>query len=142
MAVKRYNAGIQRAKGILEIAAALYDTSLSHQTRRAAEGTLQTDSPVGRALRLSLGIKASEAHNGLPLSFATGSFREIAAVANREFSLAWVNPSVMLTMAYRGKGPFQHTTPLADHRRFSLLRRHGLCGARVHRNYLVVRDRA
>ena len=30
MAVKRYNAGIQRAKGLLEIAAALYDTSLSH----------------------------------------------------------------------------------------------------------------
>jgi hypothetical protein len=45
MAVKRYNAGIQRAKGLLEIAAALYDTSLSHQTRRAAEGVLQTDSP-------------------------------------------------------------------------------------------------
>ena len=29
MATKRYNAGIQRAKGLLEIAASLYDTSLS-----------------------------------------------------------------------------------------------------------------
>ena len=40
MAVERYNAGIQRAKGLLEIAAALYDTSLSYKTaalrRRAA----------------------------------------------------------------------------------------------------------
>ena len=57
MAIKRYNAGIQRAKGLLEIAAALYDTSLSHQTRRAAEGVLQTDSRVGRVLRLSLGVR-------------------------------------------------------------------------------------
>src|SRR5687767_5356398 len=38
MATKRYNAGIQRAKGLLEIAAGLYDSSLSHETMRAAEG--------------------------------------------------------------------------------------------------------
>jgi hypothetical protein len=33
---RRYNAKIQRAKGLFEIAAAMYDTSLSFETRRAA----------------------------------------------------------------------------------------------------------
>jgi hypothetical protein len=47
MTIKRYSAGIQRAKGLLELAASLYDTSLSSETRRAAEGVLQTDSRVG-----------------------------------------------------------------------------------------------
>ena len=112
MTIKRYNAGVQRAKGLLEIAASLYDTSLSHETRRAAEGVLQTDSHVGRVLRLSLGVKASEPSNGVPISFATGSFQEIIAVAEGKYSLAWVNPSVLLTMAYRGKGPFKKPLPL------------------------------
>ena len=111
MAIKRYNAGIQRAKGLLEIAASLYDSSLSHQTRRAAEGVLQTDSRVGRVVRISLGVKSTERINGVPVSFTTGSFREIIAVADGKYSLAWVNPSVLLTMACRGKGPFKK--PLA-----------------------------
>jgi uncharacterized protein len=112
MAVQRYNSGIQRAKGLLEIAAALYDTSLSHQTERAAEGVLQTDTRVGRVLRLSLGIRSAERTNDVPISFATGSFREIVAVSDGRYSLAWVNPSVLLTMAYRGKGPFKKRLPL------------------------------
>ena len=112
MAIKRYNAGIQRAKGLLEIADALYDGSLSHETRRAAEGTLQTDSRVGRAVRLSLGIKPSERGKDVPISFITGSFSEIIAVAKGEYTLAWVNPSVMLTMAQRGKGLFKRPLPL------------------------------
>ena len=112
MATKRYNAGIQRAKGLLEIAASLYDSSLSHETRRAAEGVLQTDTRVGRVLRLSLGIRSTERTDDVPVSFATGSFREITAVAAGEYSLAWVNPSVLLTMAYRGKGPFKKRLPL------------------------------
>ncbi|HET9916317.1 MAG TPA: hypothetical protein VFQ89_04365, partial [Candidatus Binatia bacterium] len=76
MAIKRYNSGIQRAKGLMEMAAALYDSSLSHQTRRAAEGTLQTDTRVGRVVRLSLGVKSIE-RTDIPISFATGSFPEI-----------------------------------------------------------------
>jgi TRAP-type uncharacterized transport system substrate-binding protein len=112
MATQRYNSGIQRAKGLLEIAAALYDTSLSHQTERAAEGVLQTDTRVGRVLRLSLGIRPTGQTNDVPISFATGSFREIVAVAEGKYSLAWVNPSVLLTMAYRGKGPFKRRLPL------------------------------
>ena len=112
MAIKRYNAGIQRAKGLLEMAAGLYDSSLSHETRRAAEGVLQTDTRVGRVLRLSLGIRSTEPANAVPISFATGGFAEIIAVAQGKYSLAWVNPSAMLTMAYRGKGPFKKRLPL------------------------------
>jgi TRAP-type uncharacterized transport system substrate-binding protein len=111
MTIKRYNAGIQRAKGLAELAAALFDSSLSSESWKAAEGVLQTDSYLGNALRLSLTAKASD-KNGISLSFATGGFREIEAVAEGKFSLAWVNPSVMLTMAYRGKGPFRKRLPL------------------------------
>jgi len=112
MAIKRYNAGIQRAKGLLEIASGLYDSSLSHETRRAAEGVLQTDSRLGQVFRFSLGLKLSERANGVAVSFATGSFREIIAVAEGKYSMAWVNPSAMLTMAHRGKGPFKKRLPL------------------------------
>ena len=112
MATTRYNAGIQRAKGLLEMAAALYDGSLSYQTRRAAEGMLQTDTRVGRVMQLSLDRRANERNDDIPLSFVTGSFREIIAVAKKKYSMAWVNPSVLLTMACRGKGPFRTPRPL------------------------------
>jgi TRAP-type uncharacterized transport system substrate-binding protein len=106
MTIKRYNSGLQRAKGFLELAAALYDSSLSSESWKAAEGMLQTDSRLGNTLRLSLTAKSND-RKGISLSFATGSFREIKAVADGKCSLAWVNPSVLLTMAYRGKGPFR-----------------------------------
>jgi TRAP-type uncharacterized transport system substrate-binding protein len=111
MTIKRYNSGLQRAKGFLELAAALYDSSLSSESWKAAEGVLQTDSRLGNALRLSLTAKSND-RKGISLSFATGSFLEIRAVADGKCSLAWVNPSVLLTMAYRGKGPFRKRLPL------------------------------
>src|SRR5438445_4070943 len=85
--VKRYNAGIQRARGLLELASGLYDSSLSSESWKAAEGVLQTDSRLGNALRLSLTAKSND-RKGLSLSFSTGSFREIRAVAEGRFSLA------------------------------------------------------
>ena len=109
--VKRYNAGIQRAKGLLELASGLYDSSLSSESWKAAEGVLQTDSPLGNALKLSLTPKPND-RKGIALSFTTGGFGAIRAVAEGKFSLAWVNPSVQLTMAYRGKGPFPKRLPL------------------------------
>jgi len=112
VATKRYSAGIQRAKGLMEMAAALYDSSLSYQTRRAAEGMLQTDTRVGRVVRLSLARRPNERSDDITVSFATGSFREIIAVANKQCSMAWVNPSVTLTLACRGKGPFRRRRPL------------------------------
>ncbi len=111
MPIKRYNAGMQRAKGILEMAAALYDSSLSSESWKAAEGVLQTDSHLGNALKLSLTAKSAD-RKGISLSFATGGVREIRAVAEGNCSLAWVNPSMLLTMAYRGKGPFQKRLPV------------------------------
>ena len=109
--VKRYNAGIQRARGLLELASGLYDSSLSSESWKAAEGVLQTDSPLGNALKLSLTPKRND-RKGIAISFTTGGFRAIRAVAEGKFSLAWVNPSVQLTMAYRGKGPFPKRLPV------------------------------
>jgi len=111
MTIKRYNSGMQRAKGLLEMAAALYDSSLSSESWKAAEGVLQVDSRLGNALRLSLTPKSAD-RKGIALSFATGGAREIRAVGEGACSLAWVNPSVMLTMAYRGKGPFRKRLPV------------------------------
>ncbi len=109
--VKRYNAGIQRARGLLELASGLFDSSLASESWKAAEGVLQTDSPIGNALKLSLTPKPNDP-KGIALSFTTGGFGAIRAVAEGEFSLAWVNPSVQLTMAYRGKGPFPKRLPV------------------------------
>jgi TRAP-type uncharacterized transport system substrate-binding protein len=109
--VKRYNSGIQRARGLLELASGLFDSSLSSQSWKAAEGVLQTDTPIGNALKLSLTTKPND-RKGISLSFTTGGFGAIRAVAEGKCSLAWVNPSVQLTMAYRGKGPFPKRLPV------------------------------
>lgn len=100
---RRYNAEIQRAKGLLELAAALYDTSLSFQTTRAAEQVLQTESRVGYSIKLAL---TATREKGVSLSFAADGFRELEAVARRKISLAWINPSAAATLAFRGKGLF------------------------------------
>ena len=108
----RYSAEIQRVKGLLEVAAAVYDTSLSFKTTRAAEQVLQTDSRVGYSLKLSLTTTRSQHENGVSLSFAADGFREIRAVAEGKISLAWINPSVAATLAFKGKGPFSKPLPL------------------------------
>ena len=108
----RYNAKIQRAKGLLELAAAMYETSLSFQTTRAAEQVLQTESRVGHELSLSLIAASPNGSNSVSLSFAADSFAELKGVADGRYSLAWVNPSVAVTLAYRGTGPFQKRLPL------------------------------
>jgi TRAP-type uncharacterized transport system substrate-binding protein len=112
MTKTRYNAKIQRAKGLLELAAAMYETSLSFQTTRAAEQVLQTESRVGHALSLSLSAASREGSNSVNLSFAADSFAELKGVANGKYTLAWVNPSVAATLAYRGAGPFRKKLPL------------------------------
>ncbi|HSE88113.1 MAG TPA: TAXI family TRAP transporter solute-binding subunit [Candidatus Binatia bacterium] len=108
----RYNAKIQRAKGLLELAAATYETSLSFQTTRAAEQVLQTESRVGHELALSLIAASREGSNSVNLSFAADSFAELKGVADGKYTLAWVNPSVAPTLAYRGTGPFRKKLPL------------------------------
>ena len=71
----RYNAKIQRAKGLLELAAAMYETSLSFQTTRAAEQVLQTESRVGHALPCAVAA-SREGSNSVNLSFVGDSFAE------------------------------------------------------------------
>ena len=111
MTRQRYNSAIQRAKGLLELASGLYDTSLSHQTRRAAEGVLQTDSRVGYYIQLSL-LPRGKQDNCISLSFAADSFREIKMLGEGKISLAWINPSASVTLAYRGTGPLRGRIPL------------------------------
>jgi TRAP-type uncharacterized transport system substrate-binding protein len=111
MTKQRYNSAIQRAKGFLELASALYDTSLSHRTRRAAEGVLQTDSRVGYYVRLSL-LPRGKQDNCISFSFAADSFRELKMLADGNVSVAWINPSASVTLAYRGTGPLRGRIPL------------------------------
>ena len=112
MTSMKTSAEIQRAKGLLEIAAAVFDSSLSFQTTRAAEQVLQTDSRVGYALKLSLTTTRSQHENGVSLSFAADGFRELRAVAEGKISVAWINPSVAATLAFKGKGPFSKPLPI------------------------------
>ena len=109
---QRYNAKIQRSKGLLEIAAAMYETSLSFQTTRAAEKVLQTESRVGHELELKIVSANPAGSNSVPLSFAADSFAELKGVAEGRYTLAWVNPSAAATLAYRGTGPFKTKLPL------------------------------
>src|ERR671925_2413722 len=111
MTKHRYNSAIQRVKGFLELASALYDTSLSHQTKRAAEGVLQTDSRLGYYLELSL-LPRGKQENCISLSFAADSFRELELLAEGKVSVAWINPSASVTLAYRGTGPLRSPIPL------------------------------
>ena len=112
MANQRYNSMIQRAKGLLEIAAGMYDTSLSFQTTRAAEQVLQTESRLGHDLELKLIAGNRTGTNSVPLSFGAAGFAELKAVADGKLTLAWINPSVAVTLAYRGTGPFKKKLPL------------------------------
>ena len=108
--VHRYNAGTQRAKGLLEMASALYDTSLSHETVRP--GVRQVDSRVGTHVELSLGAIPGRMADAVSVSFRAGGFRAaLEAVARGDVSLHWINPSAALTMAVAGTGPFKE--PLA-----------------------------
>ena len=105
----RYSAEIQRTRGLLELAAGLYDTSLSFRTTRAAEQAVQTESRVGYSLTLAL---TATREKGVSLSFAADGFRELLAVSRGKLSLGWINPSVAATMAFRGKGLFSKRQPI------------------------------
>ncbi len=111
MAKERYNAAVQRVKGFLEMASGLYETSLSYQTRRAAEGVLQTDSRLGYYLQLAI-LPRGRQEDCITLGFAADSFRELKLLAQRKVSVAWINPSASVTLAYKGTGPLGRPMPL------------------------------
>jgi TRAP-type uncharacterized transport system substrate-binding protein len=111
MARERYNAAVQRVKGFLEMASGLYETSLSYQTRRAAEGVLQTDARLGYYLHLAI-LPRGKQEDCVNLSFAADSFRELKLLGEGKVSVAWINPSASVTLAYRGTGPLGRPLPL------------------------------
>ena len=51
---RRFNAGIQRAKGFLELASALYEGSLAEKQVDSTTGAIQTISPVGHQITIVL----------------------------------------------------------------------------------------
>jgi TRAP-type uncharacterized transport system substrate-binding protein len=112
MVRQRYNAAIQRAKGLLELGASLYEGSLSFQTNRPAEKVNQTDSRLGHKVKIALLAASKEGKDSIALSFGAHGFGEIRAVAAGKLSLAWLNASAALTLAYRGTGPFAKSLPL------------------------------
>jgi len=110
----RYNSGIQRSKGLLELAAALYDTSLSRQSTRSGTRTPQIDSRLGAQLSLRIdGRKEAATDTSLGISMGVGgSCANLVAVADKELSLLWINPNAPLALAYKGCPPFDKPLPL------------------------------
>jgi hypothetical protein len=108
----RYNAGIQRSKGLMEIGAALYDTSLSCRATRSGQATPQIDSRLGVDLLLQINAKASS-KDSIGVSFGVDGFhRNLMRVAQKELSLLWINPNASLAAAYKGCPPFSAPLPL------------------------------
>src|SRR5579863_10124562 len=108
----RYNSGIQRAKGILELAAALYDTSLSRKSTRSGTTIPQTDSRLGSQVQVRIDLQR-EGMDGVALSFGIGgSIENLLRVARKELSLLWINPNAPLALAYKGCAPFNGPQPL------------------------------
>jgi hypothetical protein len=110
----RYNSGIQRSKGLLEIAAALYDTSLSRRSTRSGTNIPQIDSRVGSTLSLRLDARKSmPSDTNVALSFGVGGSKEnLMAVVEKRLSLLWINPNAPLALAYKGCPPFSQALPL------------------------------
>jgi uncharacterized protein len=110
----RYNSGIQRSKGLLEIAAALYDTSLSRRSTRSGTRIPQIDSRLGTRLSLRIDARTdASADRGLGISFGVGGSRDnLLRVARKELSLLWINPDAPLALAYKGLPPFAEPLPL------------------------------
>src|SRR4029453_16179554 len=142
MAVERYNAGIQRAKGLLEIAAALYNTSLSYKTRRAAEGVLQTDSRVGRVLRLSLGVNRSAPEKPCAYLFYYWEFSGNYRRRPGRLLSSLGKPLGAVNDGLSRQRTVQEAAAAARHRSLSVFRCHGLCRARVDRHHVARSDQA
>lgn len=62
--------------------------------------------------RVHLSMKKQDYDSEEFCLFGSGSSDAIERVAQGEFQVAMINPSVVLTMAYRGTGPFSEPLPL------------------------------
>ncbi|MGH7090592.1 MAG: TAXI family TRAP transporter solute-binding subunit [Stellaceae bacterium] len=112
----RYNSAIQRAKGLLELGAALYDTSLSYRRTRSGSPAPQINSRLGTQLSLRLDAREGAApaeDGGIPLSFGVDGHRaNLMAVAEKTLSLLWINPAAAVALAVKGCPPFPGPQPL------------------------------
>jgi TRAP-type uncharacterized transport system substrate-binding protein len=100
--MKNMRANMIRTKGALEMVAELYSKQMF---------------ALGDELKVSL--TARRQLRGKPLSLAVaingrlmGGMRAPLEVANRRVDIAYVNPSAIATMAYRGKGFYKRKLPL------------------------------
>jgi TRAP-type uncharacterized transport system substrate-binding protein len=84
---------------------------------------------LGSTIHLSLTGSRSRRSNGVDLSIAVGGFQELKAVAQKKLSLLWINPSIAVMMAFKGKGPFAKPLPL---RTIAVFPSHDVVGFAVH----------
>jgi hypothetical protein len=101
ISMARMNARMMRTQTALEIAAELY-------TKRAAD--------LGNAITITMKA-GSEEPQVAPLRIGIngdrmGGMKAPIEVGNRRVDIAYVNPSPIVTMAYRGKGFYEKKMPL------------------------------
>ncbi len=101
MTTKPMNARMMRAKMALEVAAEVYTRNMS---------------TLGNVVRIAIEPSAKE-ERFAPLVFGIngdllGGMRAPLEVARKRVDVAFVNPSAIVTMAYRGRGFFRERLPL------------------------------
>lgn len=100
--MKNMRANMIRAKGALEVVAELYSKEMF---------------TLGDELKVSLTARRQVRGKPLNLTVAIngrlmGGMRAPLEIASRRVDIAYVNPSAIATMAYRGKGFYRHKLPL------------------------------
>lgn len=102
--VKPMSASLMRAKIATRVLAGLYE----------AVPTLMTSS-----VRLMVELPGNSREDGPPYPFTfavspawCGGLEGARLVGSRKLDIGWLNPSVIATMAYLGKGPFRRSYPL------------------------------
>jgi uncharacterized protein len=130
----RYNSGIQRSKGFLEMGAALYEGSLSRKVTRSGTDVPQVNCRLGARLSLRIDPKPDRQPNeddsmGVTFSVSSGLRKAVLRVVAGEISVLWVNPTVVLTLAYLGLPPFDAPQPV---RTIAVFPSHDVIGFAVH----------
>ncbi|HEY2986123.1 MAG TPA: TAXI family TRAP transporter solute-binding subunit [Candidatus Binatia bacterium] len=102
--VKPMSASLMRARIATRVLAGMYENA----------PTLLTS-----AVRLSVELPGNSRRSGPPHPFTfavspawCSGLEGARLVGTRKLDVAWINPSVITTMAYRGKGPFRRAYPL------------------------------
>lgn len=100
--MRKGNSRMKRAKAILEIAAGVYG-----------------DRMLELGVDVSIGIRSSKEEDYIfpPLTFGAGGplmggMKAPIEVGHRRVDVSYVNPSAIVTMAYRGKGFYKEPLPL------------------------------